>query len=136
MRAEFSRLSSSLLSSCDSVSFSLRLSAPSKKVLPFLPPSLPPADLLPLSSTLVLPSLDSSPCVPPFISSSTLGTLTFGELEHHEEEIREVDKSPEQVRRRQKESENEEQERWRRKEQELSEMKHLHETTVLKLNEK
>lgn len=89
-----------------------------------MPPSLLPADLLPLSSTLVLPSLDSSPCVPPFVSSSTLGTLTFGGLEPHEEETKEVeDKSPEQESRR-------------RKENELSEMKHLHETTVLMLNEK
>lgn len=118
MRAEFSRLSSSLLSSCDFVS-SLKLSAPSINFLSDVPPPLLPSDLLapsssPLTSTLVLPPL----------KSSTLGTFTFGELTHHEEETKEV------------ECEKEEQEKWNEKERELSELKLLHEKTVLQLNER
>ncbi|XP_010778299.1 ensconsin-like, partial [Notothenia coriiceps] len=73
LRAEFSRVSSSLLSGCDSVSSSLRLRAPP---LPPLPP--------PLSSTLLLPHPSSSPS-PPLISSSTLGSFSLGELEDREE---------------------------------------------------
>ncbi len=120
LRAEFSRLSSSLLSSCDSVSSSLRLNAPSIKPAPLLSSDLPPpSSSPPLSSTLILPPLDSSPSIPPPVSSSTLGTLTLGELEHNTEETAE-----------------EEQGRWEEKEREISELKLLHETKVFQLNER
>ncbi|XP_042338537.1 rootletin-like, partial [Plectropomus leopardus] len=87
LRAEFSRLSSSLLSGCDSVSSSLRLSAPPITSSSSLPPAPPLSDLPPppssppLSSTLILPPLDSSPSPPPLISSFNLETLCSGELE-------------------------------------------------------
>ncbi|XP_042283090.1 rootletin-like, partial [Thunnus maccoyii] len=106
LRAEFSRVSSSLLSSCDSVSSSLRFSAPPIRPSPSgpplpLPPDLPPplsSTLLhpppslspPLPSTLVLLPPDSLASVPPLTSSSTLGTFSLGELEHKEEEEREM----------------------------------------------
>ncbi|KAG7233692.1 hypothetical protein INR49_006729, partial [Caranx melampygus] len=97
LRAEFSRLSSSLLSSCDSVSSSLRLSAPHIKLpSPSFSSSVPPPVLLsdlpppsssppPLSSTLVLPPADSSSTEAPPVSASTLGT-SLAELEQKEEE--------------------------------------------------
>ncbi|CAK6976345.1 trichohyalin, partial [Scomber scombrus] len=64
LRAEFSRLSSSLLSSCDVVSSSLRIRSPPIRTSPSeLPPSLSP----------------------PLTSSSTLGTFSLEELQHKEE---------------------------------------------------
>ncbi|XP_031733101.1 centrosome-associated protein CEP250-like [Anarrhichthys ocellatus] len=117
LRAEFSRLSSSLLSSCDSVSSSLRLIAPPIKPFSSAPPPLLPSDLTPLSSTLVLPPPDSSSSLPPLTSSSTMGTFSLGELEHREEQ-------------------EEEEERWEEKEREISELKLVHETKVFQLTER
>lgn len=117
LRAEFSRLSSSLLSSCDSVSSSLRLTAPPIKPFSSAPPPLLPSDLTPLSSALVLPPPDSSSSLPPLTSSSTLGTFSLGELEHREEQEKE-------------------EERCEEKEREISELKLLHETKVFQLTER
>lgn len=112
MRAEFSRLSSSLVSSYDFFSSLKRSASPINFLC--VPTPLLPSDLLapsssPLTSTLVLH--------PP--ESSTLGTLTVKELLHHEEEC-----------------EKEEQETWNEKDHELSELKLLHEKTILQLNER
>lgn len=101
LRAQFSRLSSSLLSSWDSVASSLLLSASHLKPSsssPSVPPPCLPSTLLhqpplspppPLSSTLVLPPPESSPSVPPLDFTSTLGTFSLGELEHKDEEEQE-----------------------------------------------
>nr|XP_054594762.1 rootletin isoform X1 [Nothobranchius furzeri] len=77
LRAEFSRLSSSLLFSCDSVCSSLRTSAPHNK----------PCGLPHPSSKHVLPSPDSSP---PPLSSSILGVFTMAEIKEEEEQRMEV----------------------------------------------
>ncbi|XP_058509205.1 golgin subfamily B member 1-like [Solea solea] len=87
LRAEFSRFSSSLLSSCVSVSSSLRLSTTAA------PP--PP----PLSSTLLLPPPNSASSEHPLASSSyssTLGTFCVDDLESRRE-VQEVSQLKEQM---------------------------------------
>ncbi|KAK2840475.1 hypothetical protein Q5P01_014215 [Channa striata] len=93
LKAEFSRLSSSLRSSCESVSSSLRLNTRHLRPLslsvlpPHLPSDLPVSSLSPpLTSTLALPRPISPLSEVPPVSTSTLGTFILGELEHKEEE--------------------------------------------------
>lgn len=80
LRAEFSRLSSTLLSNCDSVYSTMSL-ATLHKSSALLPP--PPSSPPPLSSTMILPPL---PPLPPPDSCSTQGSFSIGELEVKEEE--------------------------------------------------
>uniref|UniRef100_A0A4W5REN4 Rootletin-like coiled-coil domain-containing protein n=1 Tax=Hucho hucho TaxID=62062 RepID=A0A4W5REN4_9TELE len=108
LRAEFSRLSSSLLSHCGSVvSLSLRPSDPTTS----LHPAPRSASAPPHSSTPGPPPLSSTPGPPPL--SSTLGPLFLQDLDHDQKE---------------REREREETER------ELTELRSFYEAETLHLN--
>ncbi|XP_063353208.1 trichohyalin-like [Pelmatolapia mariae] len=122
LKAEFSRLSSVLLSSCDSVSSSLRLSTLyinplsfSSASPPLLASHFPPSSFCspPPSSDLALCPPNSS--APPLLSSSTMRIFSLGELELKEEK---------------------DEERRDEEEQGTSEVKSVQETQVLQLKQR
>lgn len=122
LRAEFFGISSSILSSCVSASCFLGLGQlPSKMLsLTLLPPFPSSSTLLSCNLNLSLP--DTSSGVHPLLTSS-LGRLAARELEQHEEEIDSVESNGEEL-------------QDKMKQQEMLELKHLHEEAVFQLNER
>lgn len=122
LRAEFFGISSSILSSCISASYSLGLGQlPSKMLSPALLPTFPSSSTL-FSCNLNLSPPDTSSATHP-LHTSSLGRLAARELEQHEEENDNVESKGEQL-------------QDKMKEEEMLEIKHLHEEAVFQLNER
>ncbi|XP_028993359.1 trichohyalin isoform X3 [Betta splendens] len=110
LKAEFSQMSSSLLSSCESLFPFLKLCAPHlqpsslSQHQPFLPFDLPQSSLSPplcstllhqpLLSSALSSNLPSATPGPPLASTSTLGTFSLAELECIEEKRMHEEKKP------------------------------------------
>lgn len=121
LRAEFFGISSSILSSCVSASYSLGLGLPKKMLSPTLFPTFPSSSTL-LSCNLNLSPPDTSSGIHPLLTSS-LGSLAARELEQHEKENDSVESKGEQL-------------QDKMKQEEILELKHLHEEAVFQLNER
>lgn len=122
LRAEFFGISSSILSSCVSASYSLGLGQLSSKMLSptLLPPS--PSYFTLLSCNLYLSPPDTSSGVHSLLTSS-LGRLAAREMEQHEEENDSVESKGEEL-------------KDKMKQQEIIALKHLHKEAVFQLNER
>lgn len=122
LRAEFFGISSSILSSCVSASYSLGLGQlPCKKLSATLFPVIPSSSTL-LSCNLNLSPPDTSSGVHPLLTSS-LGRVAAGELEQHEEENEIVESKGEEL-------------QDQMKQHQILELKHLHKEAVFQLHER
>lgn len=122
LRAEFFGFSSSVLSRCVSASYSLGLGQlPSKMLSPTLLSPFPSSSTL-LSCNLSLSPPGTSSGVHPLLTSS-VGRLTPRELVQHEEENDSVESKGGEL-------------QDKMKQEEILELKHLHEEAVFQLNKR